>query len=189
MMKELIELEKANPEFEDPNSPSHRVGSDLSNDFQQIVHQYPMLSLGNTYNEDEIADFHQRITKAIGEEIEYVCELKYDGTSISLTYENGRLAQAVTRGDGEKGDDVTANVKTIKSVPLSIHGNFPEKFVIRGEILLPNDEFVKLNEIRELNGELPFANPRNASFRIIKNEKKFRGCSTRIRLLLVLPTR
>ncbi len=171
MMKELIELEKTNPEFEDPNSPSHRVGSDLSNDFQQIVHQYPMLSLGNTYNEDEIADFHQRITKAIGEEIEYVCELKYDGTSISLTYENGRLAQAVTRGDGEKGDDVTANVKTIKSVPLSIHGNFPEKFVIRGEILLPNDEFVKLNEIRELNGELPFANPRNAASGSLKMKK------------------
>ncbi len=171
MMKELIELEKSHPEFEDPNSPSHRVGSDLSNDFQQIVHQYPMLSLGNTYNEDEIADFHQRITKAIGEEIEYVCELKYDGTSISLTYENGRLAQAVTRGDGEKGDDVTSNVKTIKSIPLSIQGNYPEKFVIRGEILLPNDEFVKLNEIRELNGELPFANPRNAASGSLKMKK------------------
>ncbi len=171
LMKELIDLETKYPDFQDPNSPSQRVGSDISNDFQQITHQYPMLSLGNTYNEEEIADFHQRVSKAIGDNIEYVCELKYDGTSISLTYENGKLIQAVTRGDGEKGDNVTANVKTIKSIPLSIHGEYPDSFVIRGEILLPNDEFVKLNETRELNGEVPFANPRNAAAGSLKMKK------------------
>ncbi len=171
LMKELVDLEQQNPELCDPDSPTQRVGSDLSNDFLQVIHQYPMLSLGNTYNENEIADFHQRVSKAIGDNIEYVCELKYDGTSISLTYENGHLVQAVTRGDGEKGDDVTANVKTIKSVPLSLHGNYPDSFVIRGEILLPNEEFIKLNETRELNGEAPFANPRNAAAGSLKMKK------------------
>ncbi len=171
LMNELIDLETKYPEFQDSDSPTQRVGSDLSNDFQQVIHQYPMLSLGNTYNEDEIADFHQRITKAIGDDIEYVCELKYDGTSISLTYEKGKLIQAVTRGDGEKGDDVTANVKTIKSIPLSIHGDYPDTFVIRGEILLPNSEFLSINEKRELNGEAPFANPRNAAAGSLKMKK------------------
>ncbi len=171
IMNELIELEKQHPELNDPYSPSQRVGSDLSNDFQQVTHPYPMLSLGNTYNEGEIADFHQRVTKSIGEQIEYVCELKYDGTSISLTYENGKLIQAVTRGDGEKGDDVTANVKTIKSIPLNIHGNYPESFVIRGEILIPNAEFLKINEKRELDGDTPFANPRNAASGSLKMKK------------------
>ncbi len=171
LMNELIDLETKYPELEDADSPTQRVGSDLSNDFQQVIHQYPMLSLGNTYNEVEIADFHQRITKAIGDDIEYVCELKYDGTSISLTYEKGKLIQAVTRGDGEKGDDVTANVKTIKSIPLSIHGDYPDSFVIRGEILLPNSEFLSINEKRELNGEAPFANPRNAAAGSLKMKK------------------
>ena len=171
MMKELVDLEKANPEFADPNSPTQRVGSDISNDFVQVAHKYPMLSLGNTYNEAEIADFHNRVTKAIGHDVEYVCELKYDGTSISLTYENGTFVRAVTRGDGEKGDDVTANVKTIKSIPLKLQGDFPDSFEIRGEILLPNAEFVKINEKREADGDSPFANPRNAAAGSLKMKK------------------
>ena len=171
MMHQLIKLEKENPEFADPNSPTQRVGSDLSNDFKQVVHKYPMLSLGNTYNEGEIADFHQRVSKAIGDDIEYVCELKYDGTSISLTYENGRLKNAVTRGDGEKGDDVTANVKTIKSIPLQLAGNYPEAFEIRGEIFIPNAEFQRINKTREAEGEATFANARNAAAGSLKMKK------------------
>lgn len=171
MMNRLIKLEKEHPEFADANSPSQRVGSDLSNDFQQITHKYPMLSLGNTYNEEEIADFHQRVVKAIGEDIEYVCELKYDGTAIGLTYENGLLKHAVTRGDGEKGDDVTANVKTIKSIPLQLSGNYPKNFEIRGEIFIPNSEFIKINELREKEGDPAFANARNAASGSLKMKK------------------
>ncbi len=171
MMRELIELEQQHPEFHDPNSPTQRVGSDISNDFSQIIHKYPMLSLGNTYNEGEIADFHQRVSKAIGHDIEYVCELKYDGTSISLNYENGRLVHAVTRGDGEKGDDVTTNVKTIKSIPLELTGNYPDYLEVRGEIFIPNAEFIKINERREEEGELPFANARNAAAGSLKMKK------------------
>ncbi|TLX74378.1 NAD-dependent DNA ligase LigA [Labilibacter sediminis] len=171
MMKELIDLEQAHPEFDDTNSPSQRVGSDISNDFAQITHKYPMLSLGNTYNEDEIADFHQRVTKAISDDIEYVCELKYDGTAIGLTYENGTLKHAVTRGDGEKGDDVTANVKTIKSIPLKLQGDFPDNFEIRGEIFIPNKEFSIINELRIENGEAPFANARNSAAGSLKLKK------------------
>ncbi len=170
-MHELLQLEKDNPAFSDPNSPSQRVGSDLSNDFTQVTHRYPMLSLGNTYSEDDIKDFHQRIVKAIGDEIQYVCELKYDGTSISLTYENGILVRAVTRGDGEKGDDVTANVKTIKSIPLQISGDYPDSFEVRGEIFIPNAEFQKINELREEEGEAPFANARNAAAGSLKMKK------------------
>jgi len=171
LLKELIQLEKENPEFFDSNSPSQRVGSDLSNDFTQITHIYPMLSLGNTYNESEIEDFHNRITKSIGNDIEYVCELKYDGTSISLTYENGLLKHAVTRGDGEKGDDVTNNVKTIKSIPLQLQGNYPNLFEIRGEIILPISEFERINEIRLEEGDSQFANPRNAAAGSLKMKK------------------
>lgn len=138
LLKELIELEEKYPEFKDPNSPTQRVGSDINIEFNQVEHKYPMLSLGNTYSEDEIRDFETRIKKLIDGEIKYVCELKYDGTSISLTYKNGKLVQAVTRGDGVRGDDVTANVKTIRSVPLQLSGNdYPEEFEIRGEILMP----------------------------------------------------
>lgn len=171
MMHTLIKLEKEHPEYMDTNSPSLRVGSDISNDFQQITHKYPMLSLGNTYNEGEIADFHQRVSKAIGGNIEYVCELKYDGTAIGLTYENGQLTHAVTRGDGEKGDDVTANVKTIKSIPLQLKGDYPAHFEIRGEIFIPNAEFQKINELRDIEGEAPFANARNAAAGSLKMKK------------------
>lgn len=171
LMQQLMKLENENPEFKDTDSPTQRVGSDLSNDFTQITHQYPMLSLGNTYNEGEIADFYQRVSRAIGDNIEYVCELKYDGTSISLSYENGKLKHAVTRGDGEKGDDVTSNVKTIKSIPLKLKGDYPANFEIRGEIFMPTAEFLKTNELREIEGEAPFANARNAAAGSLKMKK------------------
>ena len=156
LMNELIELEKAHPEFSDVNSPTQRVGNDINRNFEQIPHAYPMLSLGNTYSREELTEFHNRIVKAIGEEVTYVCELKYDGASISLTYENGELTQALTRGDGEKGDDVINNVKTIRSIPLKLTGSdYPKKFVIRGEIFLPHAGFEKMN--REPSGcFLPF---------------------------------
>ncbi|WP_321516359.1 NAD-dependent DNA ligase LigA [Marinifilum fragile] len=169
LLKELIELEEKYPEFKDPNSPTQRVGSDINIEFNQVEHKYPMLSLGNTYSEDEIRDFEIRIKKLIDGEIKYVCELKYDGTSISLTYKNGKLVQAVTRGDGVRGDDVTANVKTIRSVPLQLSGNdYPEEFEIRGEILMPFSVFEELNREREEIGETPFANPRNAASGTLK---------------------
>jgi len=136
-LRELQELEAAYPEFFDPNSPTQRVGSDIASGFEQVAHVYPMLSLGNTYSEGEVQDFYERVRKSLNEDFELVCELKYDGTSISLTYEEGVLVRAVTRGDGEKGDDVTANVKTIRSIPLRLRGNYPDKFEIRGEILMP----------------------------------------------------
>ena len=164
LMNELIALEKANPDRFDPDSPSQRVGNDINQNFQQVYHRFPMLSLGNTYNKDEIVEFDERVRKALGHSVKYICELKYDGASISLTYEHGRLVHAVTRGDGEKGDDVTANVRTIKSVPLRLpEGNYPDLFEIRGEVLMPRAVFDKLNEEREASGEAPFANPRNAA--------------------------
>lgn len=169
LLNELITLEKKFPEFNDPNSPSQRVGSDINLEFNQVEHKYPMLSLGNTYSEEEIRDFENRIKKLIDGDLEYVCELKYDGTSISLTYQNGKLVQAVTRGDGVKGDDVTANVKTIRSVPLQLSGKgYPKEFEIRGEILMPFAVFNDLNEEREEIGETPFANPRNAASGTLK---------------------
>lgn len=164
LMNELSTLEKMYPEFATPDSPSQRVGSDISNEFKQVKHKYPMLSLGNTYNTDDLNDFDTRIRKIIEHEFEYISELKLDGTSISLIYENGYLVQGITRGDGVKGDDVTANVKTIKSIPLKLKGNdFPDKFEMRGEIVLPHKVFAKLNKEREENGDAPFANPRNAA--------------------------
>ena len=164
LMKELEALEKQYPQFEDPLSPTKRVGGDITKSFNQIEHKYPMLSLGNTYSFDEIKDFDNRVRKVIGDDIEYVCELKYDGVAIGLTYINGRLVTAVTRGDGTKGDDVTANVKTIRSIPLVLKGtDFPEEFEIRGEIVLPHSSFKKLNEERLDIGDEPFANPRNAA--------------------------
>lgn len=164
LMAELLRLEQENPEFADPNSPSQRVGSDISIEFNQVEHKFPMLSLGNTYSTGELADFDSRVRKALGHAVDYVCELKYDGVSISLTYEKGELLRAVTRGDGIKGDDVTANVKTIRSIPLKLTGNdYPSHFEIRGEILLPAESFLKLNQEREEAGETPFANPRNAA--------------------------
>ena len=167
-LKELQELEAAHTEFFDPNSPTQRVGSDIVSGFEQVAHVYPMLSLSNTYSEGEVHDFYERVRKGLNEDFELVCELKYDGTSISLTYENGVLVRAVTRGDGEKGDDVTANVKTIRSIPLRLHGNFPGKFEIRGEILLPWAVFDELNKERELQEEALFANPRNAASGTLK---------------------
>ena len=171
MMKELQTLEEAHPEYADPHSPTQRVGSDLSKEFEQVVHKYPMLSLGNTYSEDEVKDFYERIARDLNEPFEIVAELKYDGTSISLTYEDGRLVRAVTRGDGTRGDDVTANVKTIRSVPLKLMGDrYPATFEIRGEILLPWAEFDRLNKEREQQEEPLFANPRNAASGTLKQQ-------------------
>lgn len=168
-MKELTRLEEAHPEFADSNSPSQRVGSDLTKNFVQIPHKYPMLSLGNTYSEEEVKEFFDRVKKDLNDTFEIVCELKYDGASISLTYINGRLVQAVTRGDGVKGDDITANVKTIRSIPLVLRGtDYPAEFEIRGEILMPWKVFDELNKERAEQEEPLFANPRNATSGTLK---------------------
>ena len=163
LLNELIELEKQHPEFYDANSPTQRVGGDLIKSFNTVAHQYRMLSLGNTYSSDELLGFDKRITKLVETEIEYVCELKYDGVSISLKYENGELVQALTRGNGTHGDDVTVNVKTINSIPLKLKGDYPSKFEIRGEIFLPHQGFEQMNEKRLADDLEPFANPRNAA--------------------------
>lgn len=164
LLKELINLEKNNPEFFDPSSPSQRVGSDLNQEFTQEAHSYPMLSLDNTYSKEELFDFETRNKKLLPGDFEYICELKYDGASISLTYENGILVRAVTRGDGEKGDNVTANIKTIRSIPLKLKGkNIPEKFEIRGEIFITHAGLEKMNEERRKAGEAEYANTRNTA--------------------------
>ena len=168
MMHELEKLETAHPEWYDPNSPTQRVGQDLNREFTQVAHKYPMLSLGNTYSEQELREFDQRVRKVVGERVQYVCELKYDGTSISLTYVNGELTQAVTRGDGVRGDDVTVNVRTIRTVPLKLHGDYPSEFEIRGEILMPFSVFNRLNQEKAEAGEPLFANPRNAAAGTLK---------------------
>lgn len=170
MMKELEKLEQEHPEYADPLSPTQRVGSDINKAFTQHVHQRPMLSLGNTYSIEEVDDFVNRTRDALmGENFTIVGEMKYDGTSISLTYEHGNLVRAVTRGDGERGDVVTDNVKTIKSVPLKLQGTgWPDEFEIRGEIVLPWKEFDRLNAEREFNEEPLFANPRNAASGTLK---------------------
>ena len=167
-MRELQDLEKEHPEYQDDNSPTMRVGSDLNKNFTQVAHKYPMLSLGNTYSENEVTDFYERVKKALNEDFEICCELKYDGTSISLTYEDGKLVRAVTRGDGEKGDDVTDNVKTIRTIPLVLHGDYPKSFEIRGEILMPWVVFEELNREKEAREEPLFANPRNAASGTLK---------------------
>ncbi len=167
-MRELQDLEKKHPEYFDPNSPTQRVGSDIASGFEQVAHVYPMLSLGNTYSMGEVKDFYNRVQKGLNEDFEIVCELKYDGTSISLTYEKGKLVRAVTRGDGEKGDDVTTNAKTIRSIPLRLHGQFPDQFEIRGEIMMPWEVFEELNRERESQEEQLFANPRNAASGTLK---------------------
>jgi DNA ligase (NAD+) len=170
-LKELQILEETYPEYADLHSPTQRVGSDLSKEFVQIAHIYPMLSLSNTYSRDEIREFYDRTIRLLNEPFEIVAELKYDGASISLTYEQGRLTRAVTRGDGARGDDVTANVKTIRSIPLKLLGNhYPDKFEIRGEILLPWAEFDRLNKEREEQAEPLFANPRNAASGTLKQQ-------------------
>jgi DNA ligase (NAD+) len=169
LLKELQKLEEENPDFFDPLSPTQRIGNDSSQEFEQMEHRYPMLSLGNTYSREELTDFDTRIRKDISGAFEYVCELKYDGLSISLRYLRGRLVHAITRGDGTKGDNVSANVKTIRSIPLRLKGNdFPEDFEIRGEIILTHEAFQKLNTDREENGEAPFVNPRNAASGTLK---------------------
>jgi DNA ligase (NAD+) len=167
-MKELQLLEAQYPEFADALSPTQRVGSDLSKEFEQVEHQYPMLSLSNTYSEGEIKEFYERAVKTLNEPFEIVAELKYDGSSISLIYEGGRLVRAITRGDGTRGDDVTANIKTIRSIPLKLKGVYPEKFEIRGEVLLPWAEFERLNKKRAEQEEPLFANPRNAASGTLK---------------------
>lgn len=169
LMRELQELEAIHPQWKDPHSPTQRVGSDITKGFIQVAHRYPMLSLSNTYSEAEVAEFHERVQKLLNEDFEICCELKYDGTSISLIYEEGRLIRAVTRGDGEKGDDVTENVKTIRSIPLVLQGdNYPSQFEIRGEILMPWNVFEALNQEREMREEPLFANPRNAASGTLK---------------------
>ncbi|MEG1579968.1 MAG: NAD-dependent DNA ligase LigA [Bacteroidaceae bacterium] len=172
LMEELIRLEDTHPEMVDPNSPTKRVGSDLNKDFVQVKHQYPMLSLGNTYNIGEVEAFYERVKNGLGgEAFEVCCELKFDGLSISLIYENGRLVRAVTRGNGIEGDDVTDNVKTIRCIPLQLYGHhYPSQFEIRGEILMPWSSFETLNKEREAREEQLFANPRNAASGTLKSK-------------------
>ncbi|TAH00468.1 MAG: NAD-dependent DNA ligase LigA [Sphingobacteriales bacterium] len=168
-LKQLEQLEKENPTLILPNSPTQKVGGEITKNFVNFVHQWPMLSLGNTYNEQDLLDFDQRIKKAIGEDFEYVCELKFDGLSMSLTYQDGKLLRAVTRGDGAKGDVVTANVKTIRTIPTTISGEkVPEQFDIRGEVFMHKAAFEKLNLEKIENGEIPYANPRNFASGTIK---------------------
>ena len=180
MMHELQDLEARHPELSDPNSPTQRVGSDLNQEFQQVAHKYPMLSLANTYSEQDVAEWYNSVKKGLGgEDFEVCCEMKYDGLSISLTYEDGRLVRAVTRGDGVRGDDVTSNVKTIRSIPLVLHAAQdclgavppPREFEIRGEILMPWKVFERLNAEREAAEEPLFANPRNAASGTLKSQK------------------
>ena len=168
LLQRLQELEKKFPQFAFENSPTKRVGGDITKKFDTVFHRFPMLSLSNTYSEEEIIDWVNRIKKTIDEDIEYVCELKYDGVAIGIRYENGLLSRAVTRGDGEKGEDVTNNVRTIRSIPLKLKGSFPDDFEIRGEIFMPQKQFQKLNAEREEIGETPFANPRNTASGTLK---------------------
>lgn len=171
LLRQLQDLENEYPEYHDPTSPTMRVGSDLNKNFTQIPHKYPMLSLSNTYSETEVKEFYERVQKSLNEPFELCCEMKYDGTSISLTYVNGKLIHAVTRGDGVVGDDVTDNVKTIRSIPLVLHGdNYPAEFEIRGEILMPWIVFDNLNKEREAREEPLFANPRNAASGTLKQQ-------------------
>jgi len=169
LLNELIQLEKQYPEFLRTDSPSQRVGGTITKEFASVTHKYPMLSLSNTYSEKEIREFDERVQKAIGKNVEYVCEMKFDGVAMSITYKNGVLAQAVTRGDGVRGDDVTNNIKTIKSIPLKIQSDkLPEEFEVRGEVYLPYEMFERINKEREDIGEAPLANPRNAASGTVK---------------------
>ena len=171
LLRQLQDLERDNPQYDDPNSPTRRVGSDLTNSFRSVEHSFAMLSLSNTYSLEELGEWVERTEKEVGE-VEYMCELKFDGTAISLTYENGRLLRAVTRGDGTRGDDVTENVRTIRSVPLVLTGEgYPDFFEIRGEIFMPYSSFDRLNAEREAAGEQLFANPRNAAAGTLKQQQ------------------
>ncbi len=162
-LKELQALETAHPEFYDANSPTLRVGGEVTKNFETVAHTYRMYSLDNCYSKEDLEDWEKRIDKLVDGKVEYTCELKYDGASMSLTYENGTLVRAVTRGDGFQGDNVTTNIKTIKSVPLKLKGDYPPKFEIRGEIVLPFEGFNKMNEERIEAGEEPYRNPRNTA--------------------------
>ena len=168
LLRKLQELEQEFPEFSFDNSPTKRVGGDLTKKFETVIHRFPMLSLSNTYSEEEIVDWENRIKKLVDGQIEYVCELKYDGVAIGIRYEKGQLTQAVTRGDGEKGEDVTTNVKTIRTIPLALRNDFPADFEIRGEIFMPSATFEKLNADRSERGEALFANPRNTASGTLK---------------------
>lgn len=169
LLEGLIKLEKEFPELLKPDSPSQRVGGFITKDFQQVKHKYPMLSLANTYSEEELNDFDERVRKVITEDLEYVCELKYDGVAISLIYKEGKLHQAITRGDGTNGDDITVNAKTIRSIPLKLRGKgYPEEFEMRGEVYLPLKVFDQINKEREDSGDEPFANPRNSASGTLK---------------------
>ena len=168
LLNELIELEKQFPDLVLPDSPTQRVGGDLTKEFKTVKHRYPMLSLSNSYNIEEVKDFISRIKKTIEDDVEFVCELKFDGVSISLTYENGLFVKAVTRGDGTQGDDVTTNIKTIRSIPLRLKGDYPDFFEMRGEVIMPHSSFNSINAEREDLGLQPFANPRNAAAGTIK---------------------
>lgn len=188
LLEKLIALEKQYPELILPESPTHRVGGTVTKNFKTVKHRYPMLSLGNTYSTQELTEFDNRIHSLVHEPVEYVCELKYDGVAISLLYENGLLVQALTRGDGLQGDDVTANVKTIKSIPLKLQGQYPSRFEVRGEIILSHQQFETLNREREEIGEAPFANPRNAASGSLKlqesTEVAKRGLDSRLYFLI-----
>ena len=180
LMNELMALEKEFPELALPTSPTQRVGGDITREFPLVKHRYPMLSLANSYNRDEIIDFIKRIEKTIEEPVEFVCELKFDGVSISLTYEKGVLVRAVTRGDGTQGDEVTANIKTIHSVPLKLHGDYPDFLEMRGEVIMPHESFDKVNAERDELGLTPFANPRNAAAGTIKLQDSKEAASRRL---------
>jgi DNA ligase (NAD+) len=188
MLEELMRLEKEYPDFVQPDSPTQRVGGEVTKQFSSVAHVFPMLSLGNTYSMEEIEEFDKRVQNALLQKTEYVCELKYDGVAISLVYERGRLLRAVTRGDGIQGDDVTQNVKTIKAIPLKLFGDYPDFLEVRGEILLPHKAFEKLNAEREDIGEQPFANPRNAAAGSLKlqdsAEVAKRGLDCRLYMVL-----
>lgn len=170
LLKELEELEKQHPEFADPNSPTKRVGGDITDKFEKVAHQRPMLSLSNSYSREEIAEWADRIYKSVDTEIEFVMELKYDGVAISLLYENGKFVRGITRGDGTVGEDVSANIRTIRSIPLHLKGNYPSSFEIRGEIFLPKKVFEQLNKDREEAGEELYANPRNTASGTLKQQ-------------------
>ena len=166
LMNELIKLEKEFPDLASPTSPTKRVGGDVTSEFPTVKHRYPMLSLANSYNRDEIIDFINRTKKQLDDEssqVEFVCELKFDGVSISLTYEHGVLVRAVTRGDGAQGDEVTSNVKTIRTIPLKLKGDYPDFFEMRGEVIMPHDSFNRINAERDDLGLPVFANCRNAA--------------------------
>lgn len=168
-LEELAELEKQHPDLQDPESPTQKVGGEITKEFKTVRHRWPMLSLGNTYSEQELREFDERIRKAIGDNFEYVCELKFDGLSMSLTYEKGKLSRAVTRGDGTQGDDVTSNIKTIKRIPSTVKGTgYPDNFEIRGEVFMHRAAFERLNAERIRNNEVPYANPRNFAAGTVK---------------------